>query len=117
MVVKSQLGVEKKKNRDRIKSPGNYSLLSKKPIICCATVKEKINFGPTTKSFGVKPLKNAPNPSFLTKFLKIVTPLSGLSKGLFWILVLTTSKGAATVIEAVAPATLAIVSWKKVASL
>mmetsp|Transcript_20289 Transcript_20289/g.30570 ORF Transcript_20289/g.30570 Transcript_20289/m.30570 type:complete len:80 (+) Transcript_20289:105-344(+) len=77
---------------------------------CCAIVKEKINFGPTTRSFGVNPLNNPPKPSFWINLLKIVKPPSGESKGRFWILVFTTSKGCATEIDAVAPMQLAIAS-------
>jgi hypothetical protein len=55
-------------------------------------------------SLGTSPLKKAEGPSCLTSFDKILNPLSGLSKFLFWILVLITSIGDDTIREALAPA-------------
>ena len=37
-------------------------------------IKEKINFGPTTRILGVSPLKKAPNPSFLIILDRILAP-------------------------------------------
>ena len=54
-------------------------------IVCCAIVKEKMSLGPTTISFGVNPLKRPPNPSFFNNLVRIETPDSGESKGLFCI--------------------------------
>mmetsp|Transcript_32110 Transcript_32110/g.49655 ORF Transcript_32110/g.49655 Transcript_32110/m.49655 type:complete len:203 (+) Transcript_32110:70-678(+) len=85
-------------------------------MVCCAIVKEKISFGPTTNNLGVSPLKNPPAPSFLTSFRSIEMPDSGESKGLFWILVLITSNGCATVMEAIAPADDDIASCAQVAA-
>jgi hypothetical protein len=78
---------------------------------------EKTNFGPTVRIFGVKPLKNDENPSFLIMLFKIWNPVSGFSKFLFWIRVLMTSIGAETVSEATAPAIEATVFCVHVAEL
>jgi len=56
-------------------------------------------------TFGVKPLKKAVEPSFLRSSLITVTPCTLRSKFAFCIRVFTVSSGAATVIEATAPAT------------
>jgi hypothetical protein len=69
-----------------------------------ANQKEKTSLGPVIRSFGVSPLKKLVNPSFLIIFDTILKPLSGLSKFLFWILVLMTSRGADTIKDALAPA-------------
>lgn len=55
-------------------------------------------------TLGVRPLKNDPGPSVRTISLIIAQPERLLLKLAFWIRVLTTSRGAATVIEATAPA-------------
>lgn len=55
-------------------------------------------------SLGVSPLKKEVNPSCFIMLETIRKPLSGLSKFLFWILVLMTSSGAETMSEALAPA-------------
>lgn len=55
-------------------------------------------------TLGVKPLKNAPTPSVLTISLMMVIPPTCELKLAFWIRVLTTSNGEATVMEATAPA-------------
>ena len=55
-------------------------------------------------TFGVKPLKNEPMPSCLIISLMMVTPPTCELKLAFWIRVLTTSRGAATVMDATAPA-------------
>lgn len=68
-----------------------------------ANANENTNFGPVVNNLGVKPLKKAVKPSFFKVFLMIVSPLSGLSKFLFWILVLMTSNGAETIKDAEAP--------------
>lgn len=80
-----------------------FMSLSKAGINDCAKAKEKTNLGPVVNNFGVKPLKNDVIPSFLAMFFKMVKPDSGLSKFLFWIRVLITSKGAETTKEAEAP--------------
>jgi hypothetical protein len=49
-------------------------------------------------------LKNAPAPSFFTSSRTTVKPGTLLSKLAFWMRVLTTSSGAATVMDATAPA-------------
>jgi hypothetical protein len=69
-----------------------------------ANQKEKTSLGPVIRSFGVSPLKKLVKPSFLIIFDTILNPLSGLSKFLFWILVLMTSRGADTIKDALAPA-------------
>src|ERR1700712_2015990 len=81
-----------------------YMILLKAGINVCASQKENTSLGPVIKSFGVNPLKNDVYPSCLTIFATIRNPLSGFSKFLFCILVLTTSKGAETRSDAVAPA-------------
>lgn len=55
-------------------------------------------------TFGVNPLKNAPTPSCLTISRMMVIPPTCELKLAFWIRVLTTSNGEATVMEATAPA-------------
>jgi hypothetical protein len=55
-------------------------------------------------AFGVRPLKKAVGPSCLIRSLMTVIPGTLCSKFAFWIRVLTVSRGAATVIEATAPA-------------
>ena len=70
----------------------------------CASQKENTSLGPVIRSLGVSPLKKADGPSFFIILAIILTPLSGLSKLRFWILVLTTSRGAETIREAEAPA-------------
>lgn len=47
-----------------------------------ATVNEKMSLGPTTKIFGVNPLKNEPNPSFATISLIIENPPWALARDL-----------------------------------
>jgi hypothetical protein len=54
-------------------------------------------------TFGVNPLKNDPTPSCLIISLMMVMPPTCELKLAFWIRVLTTSSGAATVMEATAP--------------
>lgn len=66
-------------------------------------------------TLGVKPLNNALAPSSFNISEMTFTPLTFVSKFAFWILVFTVSRGAATVIEATAPATEATKFWKKVA--
>ena len=72
-----------------------------------ARVKEKTSLGAVTSTLGVRPLKNAVKPSCLIMSRIIVTPPTLDSKLAFWIRVLTTSSGAATVILAMLPAILA----------
>lgn len=67
------------------------------------------------RTFGVKPLNSAETPSFLTNSLITVTPLTFCSKFAFWMRVLTTSSGAATVMEATAPEMEAMKFWVQVA--
>ena len=50
-------------------------------------------------------MNNAVGPSFFKRSLTTVTPLTLLSKLAFWIRVLIVSRGAATDMEATAPAT------------
>ena len=50
-------------------------------------------------------MKSAPAPSFLTSSLTTVIPETLCSKLAFWMRVLTVSSGAATVMDATAPAT------------
>lgn len=56
-------------------------------------------------TLGVRPLKNELAPSVLSISLMTATPETLVLKLAFWIRVLTTSRGAATVIDATAPAT------------
>jgi hypothetical protein len=79
-------------------------ILLKAGIRVCANQNENTNFGPVIKSFGVSPLKNDVYPSCFAMFATIRNPLSGFSKFLFCILVFTTSRGAETRSDAVAPA-------------
>lgn len=62
-------------------------------------------------------MKNEVGPSFLSILAIILTPLSGFSKFLFWILVLTTSNGAETIKDAEAPQMEAIKFWYQEALL
>jgi hypothetical protein len=55
-------------------------------------------------TFGVRPLKNAPGPSVRIMSRMTAIPEMLVLKLAFWIRVLTTSRGAATVMEATAPA-------------
>ena len=55
-------------------------------------------------TLGVNPLNSAVGPSFLTKSLITVNPLTLCSKLAFWMRVLMVSSGAATVMDATAPA-------------
>jgi len=64
--------------------------------------------GKTRRTFGVSPLNRAIEPSCLIRSLTTVTPESLVSKFWFWMRVLIVSRGAATVIDATAPATDAI---------
>lgn len=68
-------------------------------------------------TFGTRPLKKLPNPSFLAMLDRIRKPLSGFSKFLFWIRVLITSSGAETSSEADAPAIEAMKFWNQDALL
>ena len=54
--------------------------LSKAGIKVCANQKLKTSLGPVINNLGVKPLKKLEGPSFLAMLLKILNPLSGLSK-------------------------------------
>lgn len=81
-----------------------YSILLKAGISVCASQKEKTSLGPVMRSLGVRPLKKELKPSLRIILETILKPLSGLSKFLFWILVLITSSGAETMREALAPA-------------
>ena len=81
------------------------STLSNAGINVCANQKLKTNFGPVISNLGVRPLKKEVNPSFRAMLLRILNPLSGLSKFRFCIRVLITSSGADTTSEADAPAT------------
>ena len=76
---------------------------------------EKKRKNKTKLTLGVKPLKKAVGPSFLIRSLMTVTPCTLRSKLAFWIRVLTVSRGAATVIEATAPAMEAMKFWPHVA--
>lgn len=60
-------------------------------------------------------MNRAAAPSCLIRSLTTATPESLVSKFWFWMRVLTVSKGAATVIDATAPATDAIKFWVQVA--
>lgn len=68
-------------------------------------------------TLGVKPLKKLEKPSCFHMLEMILTPLSGLSKFLFWMRVLTTSRGAETRREAEAPPMEAMKFWNQVALL
>jgi hypothetical protein len=59
----------------------------------------------TQHTLGVSPLKSAMGPSSRSKSRTIVTPRVFCSKFAFWMRVLIVSRGAATVIDATAPAT------------
>jgi hypothetical protein len=78
--------------------------LLKAGIKVCASQNEKTNLGPVINNFGTSPLKNAGNPSCFIMLETMRNPLSGLSKFRFCILVLTTSRGAETIRDALAPA-------------
>lgn len=58
----------------------------------------------TTLTFGVSPLKKARGPSFLNRSFTTTTPDTFRSKLAFWMRVLIVSSGAATVMDATAPA-------------
>jgi len=66
-------------------------------------------------TLGVRPLKKADAPSFLMRSFTTVIPWTLRSKFAFWIRVLTVSSGAATVMEATAPAIEAMKFWPHVA--
>lgn len=66
---------------------------------------------------GTRPLKKLERPSFLAILVRILKPLSGLSKFLFWMRVLMTSSGADTTSEADAPAIEATKFWNQLALL
>lgn len=66
-------------------------------------------------TLGVSPLKNAVGPSSLNRSFTTTIPDTLRSKLAFWIRVLTVSRGAATVIDATAPAIEAIKFWVQVA--
>lgn len=68
-----------------------------------------------SRTLGVKPLKKAVGPSFLMRSFTTVTPETLRSKLAFWIRVLTVSRGAATVMDATAPAIEAMKFWPHVA--
>jgi hypothetical protein len=85
--------------------------LLKAGIKVWASQKLKTSFGPVMRSFGVRPLKKDENPSCLTILETIRNPLSGFSKLRFCILVLTTSRGADTMRDALAPAMEATKFW------
>ena len=82
-----------------------------------ASQNEKTSLGPVIRSLGVSPLKNDVGPSFFIMLEMILKPPSGLSKFLFWILVLMTSSGAETRRDAVAPAIEATKFWLQLAAL
>ena len=82
----------------------------------CASVNENTSFGPVTSTLGVRPLKKAEKPSFLIMSRMIATPPTFDSKFAFWMRVLTTSSGAATVILAMLPLMLATKFCSHVAS-
>lgn len=94
-----------------------YIMLLKAGISVCANQKEKTSLGPVMRSLGVSPLKNEPKPSLRAILVRILKPLSGFSKFLFWILVLITSSGADTISEALAPAIEATKFWLHEAAL
>ena len=73
--------------------------------------------GPVIRSLGTKPLKKAENPSFRAILVRIRIPPSGLSKFLFWIRVLMTSRGAETISDADEPAIEAMKFWNHEALL
>ena len=60
-------------------------------------------------------MKSAVGPSFLIRSFTTVMPLTFVSKLAFWMRVLTVSSGAATVMDATAPATEATKFWPQVA--
>lgn len=62
-------------------------------------------------------MKKLERPSFLAILVRILKPLSGLSKFLFWMRVLMTSSGADTTSEADAPAIEAMKFWNQLALL
>ena len=66
---------------------------------------DHITIKKATRTFGVSPLKKAVGPSFLIKSLTTISPPTLDSKFAFCIRVFTVSRGAATVIEAMAPTT------------
>lgn len=68
-------------------------------------------------TLGTRPLKKAEGPSFFAMLVRILKPLSGLSKFLFWMRVLMTSRGAETTSDADAPAMEATKFWNQLALL
>ena len=68
-----------------------------------------------SRTFGVRPLNSADAPSSLRRSLMTVTPETLFSKLAFWIRVLMGSRGAATVMDATAPAMDATKFWPQVA--
>lgn len=66
---------------------------------------------------GTRPLKKLERPSFFAMLDRILKPLSGFSKFLFWMRVLMTSRGAETTSEADAPAMEAMKFWNQLALL
>lgn len=98
-------------------TPQLYSTLLNAGISVCANQNEKTSLGPVINSFGTNPLKKALGPSCFAISEIIVKPLFGLSKLLFWMRVLTTSRGAETRREALAPAMEATKFWPHVAAL
>jgi hypothetical protein len=76
-----------------------------------------VSLGPVIRSLGTRPLKKAEKPSFRAILVRIRIPLSGLSKFLFWIRVLMTSRGAETIREAEEPAMEAMKFWNHEALL
>ena len=67
------------------------------------------------RTLGVRPLKSAAGPSCLTRSRTTAAPETLFSKLAFWMRVLTVSSGAATVMDATAPATDATKFWPQVA--
>lgn len=69
----------------------------------------------TEHTFGVRPLNRPPMPSLRTSSRKTTRPWTRVSKFAFWMRVLMTSSGAATVMLATAPAIEATKFWAQVA--
>lgn len=67
------------------------------------------------RTFGVRPLNRPPMPSLRTSSRKTTRPWTRVSKFAFWMRVLMTSSGAATVMLATAPAIEATKFWPHVA--
>lgn len=97
--------------------PPPYITLLKAGINVCASQKEKTSLGPVMSSLGVRPLKKEVKPSLRIMLETMRKPLSGLSKFLFWMRVLMTSRGAETMSDALAPAMEATKFWPQVAVL